>query len=145
MTSRVATAVLALSVSVICADAKTISGKVTGKGGKGMGGVFVSAHDTEHRKSTGVFTARDGSFVIDGLRDLGHKVRARLLGQNDVWLDDIAPGSPELTIAMTPATGWKLEKQRTADSAFAMLKFEDTRDKLNFKMFCSYCHQIGTV
>ena len=145
MTSRIATAVLALSVSIICADAKTISGRVTGKDGEGIGGVFVSAHDTEHRKSTGVFTAKDGSFAIDGLRDKDHKVRARLMGQNDVWLEDIAAGSRNVAIAMTPATGWKLEKQRPAASAFSMLKFDSTRDKLNFKMFCTYCHQIGTV
>ena len=145
MTSRVATAVLALSVSVICADAKTISGRVTGKDGEGIGGVFVSAHDTEHRKSTGVFTAKDGFFAIDGLRDQDHKVRARLMGQNDVWMEQIGAGSRNVTIAMTPATGWKLEKQRPSDSAFAMLKFDNARDKLNFKMFCSYCHQIGTV
>ena len=26
-----------------------------------------------------------------------------------------------------------------------MLKFDNMRDKLNFKMYCSYCHQVGTV
>ena len=136
---------LAIGASAIFAEAKNISGKVTGENGKGLGGVFVSAQDIENRRSTGVFTALDGSFTIGGLRDKEHKVRARLIGLNDVWLEDIAAGAKSVIIKMTPATGWKLEKQRPADSSFSMLKFDDTRDKLNFKMFCTYCHQIGTV
>ena len=136
---------LAIGASAIFAEAKNISGKVTSENGKGLGGVFVSAQDIENRRSTGVFTALDGSFTIGGLRDKEHKVRARLIGLNDVWLEDIAAGAKSVIIKMTPATGWKLEKQRPADSSFSMLKFDDTRDKLNFKMFCTYCHQIGTV
>ncbi len=27
----------------------------------------------------------------------------------------------------------------------SMLAFDDPRDKLNFKMMCAYCHQVGTV
>jgi virginiamycin B lyase len=38
-----------------------------------------------------------------------------------------------------------LEKQRPANSAFGMLKFDNAKDKQNFKMFCTYCHQVGTV
>ena len=136
---------LTIATSAIFAEARNISGKVTDENGKGLGGAFVSAQDIENRESTGVFTAKDGSFTIDGLRDKNHKVRARLMGQNDVWLEDIAVGAKSVTIKMTTATGWKLEKQRPSDSAFAMLKFDNSRDKLNFKMFCTYCHQIGTV
>ena len=137
--------VLAITASAILTEAKDISGKVTAQNGKGMSGVFVSAHDEENRKSIGVFTTKDGSFTIDGLRDKNHKVRARLMGQNDVWLEDIVAGAESVIIKMTPASGWKLEKQRPADSAFGMLKFDNSKDKLNFKMFCTYCHQVGTV
>ena len=98
------TIAFALALIVSIAEAKTISGRVT-KDDKGIGGVFVSAHDLENRKSTGVFTSRDGSFSITGLRDNSHKVRARLMGLNDVWLEDIAAGAKSVTIKMTPATG----------------------------------------
>ena len=135
---------LSFVLSVSFLDAEEIHGKVT-KGGKGVGGVFISAHDTENRKATGVFTAPDGTYTIDGLREKDYRVRARQKGLNDVWLDDITAGSKGINIKMTEATGWKLERQRTADSAFSMMKFDSQRDKLNFKMFCSYCHQIGTV
>ena len=46
---------------------------------------------------------------------------------------------------MKPALGDDLQDQRPASSGFSMLKFDKLRDKLNFKMMCSYCHQVGTV
>ena len=50
-----------------------------------------------------------------------------------------------LTFEMEEATGEDLEMQRPANSAFAQLKFENHKDKQNFKMMCMYCHQVGTV
>ncbi|MDA9961246.1 carboxypeptidase regulatory-like domain-containing protein [Opitutales bacterium] len=144
MKQRITLTILAFALSVSLADANEIRGKVT-KNGKGVEGVFVSAHDMENRKASGVFTAADGTYVIDELRVKDYRVRARQKGLIDVWLEDITAGSTGIEIKMTNATGWKLERQRTADSAFGMLKFDDVRDKLNFKMFCAYCHQIGTV
>ncbi|MDA7935036.1 hypothetical protein N9B65_08350, partial [Akkermansiaceae bacterium] len=37
------------------------------------------------------------------------------------------------------------EEQRPASDAFGQLSFDSPRDRLNFKMMCAYCHQIGTV
>jgi len=91
MKQKLTLTLLVFALSVSLADAKEIRGKVT-KDGKGVGGVFVSAHDTENRKSTGVFTAADGTYAIDGLREKDYRVRARLKGLNDVWLDDITAG-----------------------------------------------------
>jgi len=144
MKQTITLSVLTFALSVSLADATEIRGKVT-KDGKGVGGVFVSAHDTENRKASGVFTAADGTYVIDELRVKDYRVRARQKGLNDVWLEDVTAGATGIEIRMTDATGWKLERQRTADSAFGMLKFDNMRDKLNFKMYCTYCHQVGTV
>ena len=144
MTPRIAATVLALFASAFLVDAKTITGEVTDSSGKPMGGVMVSAHDLERRQSTSVFSQEDGSFSIDGLREIEFKVRARLMGQLDVWKEGVHAGT-KMQIKMQPATGKDLEKQRPAASAFGMLKFDDLRAKLNFKMMCSYCHQIGTV
>ena len=44
-----------------------------------------------------------------------------------------------------PATGEKLQMQRTAASAMSLMKWDSLRDKENFKMMCTYCHQAGTV
>ena len=66
MNQKTTLSILAFALSVSLAKANEIRGKVT-KDGKGVGGVFVSAHDTENRKASGVFTAADGSYVIDEL------------------------------------------------------------------------------
>ena len=125
--------------------AHSIEGRVVESGGKGIEGVMVSAIDDDHRKWTSVFTQKDGSFSIVGLRNVRHSVRTRLLGLADQWMSDVAVDADAMVIAMRSAEGEELEIQRPANSAFSMLAFDDPRDKLNFKMMCAYCHQIGTV
>ena len=125
-------------------DAETIRGKVVDQAGNPVEGAMVSAIDYEHRKWTSVFTQKDGSFAISGLRNVDHNIRTRLMGLADDWNSDVAPNT-ELVIKTRPAKGEELELQRPASSAFSMLAFDNARDKLNFKMMCSYCHQVGTL
>jgi virginiamycin B lyase len=126
-------------------DAETIRGKVVDRSGKPMEGVMVSAVDDEHRKWTSVFSQRDGSFEINGLRNIEHKVRTRLIGLADEWSSGVAAGTHDMVIKTRRAVGAELDVQRPANNAFSMLAFDNSRDKMNFKMMCSYCHQIGTV
>ena len=67
------------------------------------------------------------------------------MGLADEWSSGVAAGTHDMVIQTRPAVGDELEVQRPANSAFSMLAFDNPRDKLNFKMNCSYCHQIGTV
>ena len=123
----------------------SIEGRVVDSAGSGISGVMVSAIDDDQRKWTSVFTQQDGSFSIPNLRKVDHKIRARLMGLGDEWVSGVAVGTDNLMISTHPAVGAELESQRPASSAFSMLKFDDPRDKMNFKMFCSYCHQVGTL
>jgi putative heme-binding domain-containing protein len=125
--------------------AETIRGTVSDQDGRPVEGVMVSAIDDEHRKWTSVFSQHDGSFAISGLRSVEHNVRTRLMGLSDEWVSDIAAGTNDMVIQTRPAVGVELEVQRPANSAFSMLAFDNPRDKLNFKMMCSYCHQLGTL
>ncbi|MCH2364629.1 MAG: carboxypeptidase-like regulatory domain-containing protein [Planctomycetes bacterium] len=127
------------------AYAGSISGKVNGSSGKPLGGVMLSAFDKGHRKFVSVFSRPDGSFRIDGLRDVKHDVRARLMGFDDDWSDGVKVSAGNVKFRLKAATGDDLQDQRPASSGFSMLKFDNKRDKLNFKMMCSYCHQVGTV
>ncbi len=127
------------------ATADSIRGKVTDDNGQAMEGVMVSAIDEARQQSTSVFTDGSGAFSIDGLRNTDYSVRTRLLGKLDEWEDDVSPGTHNLSFNLLNAGGEDLEDQRTSDSAFSMLKFEDPKDRRNFKMMCSYCHQIGTI
>ncbi len=143
---KIAAMFLALLVSATFSDAKTISGKVTNAKGKAMEGVMLSAFtkDFNQIKTISVFSQANGSYVIDGLRDRKYWVRARLLGQLDEWHKDVDAGKTDLGFTMKAATGEKLEEQRTADSGFSMLKWDSLKDKDNYKMMCSYCHQTGS-
>jgi len=139
-------AIPVLSLSMIgSVQAESIRGSIVDTSGKPIEGVMVSAIDDEHRKWASVFSQRDGSFEISGLRNVDHHIRTRLMGLADVWKSDVAAGTDDMVIQTRPAVGDELEVQRPADSAFSMLAFENPRDKMNFKMYCSYCHQLGTV
>ena len=146
-----ATAVLAfmlvLEGSASASEPKghSIRGRVVNASNDGVEGVMVSAIDDEQRKWTSVFTQKDGSFAISGLRKVEHNIRARLMGLSDEWFSGIVAGTEDMVIQTRPAVGEELELQRPASSAMSMLAFDDPRDKLNFKMMCAYCHQIGTV
>lgn len=123
----------------------SIQGRVIDSSGKGVEGVMVSAIDAEHRKWTSVFTQKDGAFSISDLRNVDHHVRTRLMGLADEWVSEVAVGTHDMVIRTRPAVGEELELQRPASSAFSMLKFDNERDRMNFKMMCSYCHQIGSL
>ena len=125
-------------------NAETIRGKVVDASGKAMEGVMVSAFDEDRKQSVSVFSQKDGAFLLDGLRETTFSVRARLLGQLDEWEEDIEGGAKGLSFTMKPATGEDLEIQRTADSGFSMLKWDSVKDKENYKMMCTYCHQTGS-
>jgi streptogramin lyase/mono/diheme cytochrome c family protein/plastocyanin/cytochrome c5 len=121
-----------------------VAGSVQSQDGKPMGGVMVSAFDDNNRQSVSVFTQSDGSFQIEELHKADYRIRARIPGQRDHWVEDVKLGNKKIAVTMEPATGEELEEQRPAADAFAQLKFDSPRDRLNFKMMCSYCHQIGT-
>ncbi len=141
----IAACVYAFSIFSGTLSAETIRGTVSDEAGKPVEGVMVSAIDDEHRKWTSVFTQKDGTFAIDGLRNVNHSIRARLMGLADLWESDVAVGTEDLAIRTRPAVGGELELQRPATSGFSMLAFDNPRDRLNFKMNCSYCHQVGTL
>ena len=123
----------------------SIRGMVVDSTDKGVEGVMVSAIDTQQRKWTSVFTQKDGSFEILGLRNVDHNIRTRLIGLADEWKSGVSAGASDMVIQTRPAVGAELEVQRPANSAFSMLAFDNPRDKLNFKMMCAYCHQTGTL
>ena len=137
--------VLFKAAALSAADNASIGGRVLDKDGAGVEGVMVSAVDDEKRKWVSVFTQSDGSFSITGLRPVDHKVRTRLMGLADEWRPVVKSGTKDLVIETRVARGEELENQRPASSAFSMLKFDNPRDKMNFKMFCTYCHQVGTL
>ena len=120
-----------------------IKGVVKNASGKALGGVMVSAFDPAKEVSVTVFSQPDGSFVVDGLEAKSHNVRVRLIGLEDAWQENVAVGAADVAFKMDPAKD--LSAQRPANDLFSFVKFEDPKDRANFKMMCTYCHQVGTI
>lgn len=131
--------------SALCASsfAADISGMVKDASGKPMEGVMVSAIDEAMEMSVTVYSQADGSYAIDGLADQAYVVRGRLIGKEDAFLKSVKAGTKGVAIAMQPAED--MNSQRTGDNLFGLVKWDNEKDKQNFKMSCGYCHQIGTV
>ncbi|MEL6898866.1 MAG: carboxypeptidase-like regulatory domain-containing protein, partial [Planctomycetota bacterium] len=144
--SAISTLVLVISLSMIApARADSIRGTIVDESGNPVEGVMVSAIDDQQRKWTSVFSQKDGAFEITGLRNVDHNLRTRLMGSADQWISAVAAGTNDLVIKTRPANREELELQRPASSAFSMLHFDNPRDRMNFKMMCSYCHQVGSL
>ena len=92
--------------------AETIRGTTVTASGQPLAGVMVSCFDEEHRRWTSVFSQSDGTYVIDGLRDTDHMVRARLMGWRDEYPGDTAAGESDLVIDLQVAAGEELEDQQ---------------------------------
>ena len=122
-----------------------IHGRVTNAKGDPIEGVMVTAYNEELEVSASVFTGVDGKFELNKLRKTTHQMRIRQPGKLDVRVMDVEPDSDALAVTMKPAAGEKLQMQRTAASAMSLMKWDSLRDKENFKMMCTYCHQAGTV
>ncbi len=92
----------------------SIRGRVVDASNDGVEGVMVSAIDDDQRKWTSVFTQKDGSFAISGLRKVEHNIRPRLMGLSDEWFSGIVAGTEDMVIQTRPAVGEELELQRPA-------------------------------
>ena len=139
------TALSAFFVMGTLAAATSVEGVVLDEAGTPMQGVMISAQDDSQQKSVSVFTSSDGRFRLEGLDTKAYRVRARSLGKEDAFVQAVTPGasSDALRIAMVPTTD--IDAQRPGDNLFSLLKFDDPKDKENFKMACAYCHQVGTT
>jgi streptogramin lyase len=124
-----------------------ISGKVTDDQGKPLAGVLVTAYDRDMERSVTVYSKADGSFALADLPVDEYQVRARQIGRADAWheLGRVQDKAEGVTLAMAGVTGLDLQAQRTGVDLIGLLAWENEADSLNFKMFCTYCHQVGTV
>ena len=136
----------AAAASALAADQGAVKGEVVDGEGKGLRGAIVSAINEDQQKSISVLTDDHGRFILDQLPPELYTVRARLVGYEDSFseeLDVSASGaSKEVKLSLKPAKD--LLSQRTGASLYSMLHIEDEEQRMTFKMSCTYCHQVGT-
>ena len=137
---------IALFLAAAWGWAGEVSGVVADRDGKGLRGVMVSAIDDSLSKSVSVFSSSEGRFAIDGLEDTSYTIRARIIGMDDRLVENVVPGTDGASnLAITLDETTDIDAQRLGDNLFSLIRFDSERDKQNFKMACTYCHQIGTV
>jgi streptogramin lyase len=137
---------LAASNAAVDVPAAAITGKVTGPEGEAVRGAIVTAFTADESRNVSVYSQPDGSFRLPEMAAGTYHVRARLLGMQDSKTQvEVAAGGAAVDLALTPATGLDLQWQRPGNDLISLLKWEDEKDALNFKMMCAYCHQVGTL
>ncbi len=141
---------VALVLSGTGAWGESVSGVVKDASGTPLRGVMVSAINQDYHggfmKSISVLSQKNGKFKIDGLVSQSYDIRARFIGLEDNTVAGIEAGSRKaksVDFSMAPTEDINL--QRPADNLLSFVKFENDKDKANFKMFCAYCHQVGSL
>jgi hypothetical protein len=137
-----------IAVALVCscggAWGESVSGVVKDASGTPLRGVMVTAIKDNFKKTVSVLSQADGTFTIDGLSAMDYDIRARYIGLEDNTITGITAGSSKsVTLSMEPVEN--IDLQRPADNLLSLLKFDSDKDKANFKMFCTYCHQVGSI
>lgn len=140
-------AAMTMSGITTAADTGCVKGSVVDGAGKGLRGAIVSVIQEDDQRSISVLSDPEGRFILDKLPPNEYVLRARLVGFEDCYLDavDVSSGSSidNAKFVMQPTDD--LMSQRTGASLFSELKFDSEEHRLDFKMSCTYCHQIGTA
>lgn len=126
------------------AESTYLSGHVANKKGKPISGVIITAFNSGRSSSISVYSQTDGSYHIKGLPSGTDSIRARQIGMGDVT-HSIEPSSGStIDFVMKKVKGIALKMQMRAVDRLDLLKFDNEKDSLNFKMMCTYCHLVGT-
>ena len=133
-------ALIAANNAVDTTDAISVQGTVVNSDGQPVRGATITAFDDENQSSISIFSEDDGSFEFESLPAADYHFRSRQIGLEDHYIDS-ADGA--LAFVMEPARD--LDLQRPANNLLDLMSFEDEADALNFRMMCTYCHQVGTL
>ena len=128
------------------AETGSVKGTVVNSSQKGLRGTIISAINEDQQKSVSVLTDSQGRFVLDQLPPDVYVLRARLVGFEDSYTEEmeVSAGDSNKNHRFVMAPAKDLSQQRTGASLFGELKIEDEEQRMSFKMSCTYCHQVGT-
>ncbi|HSE36942.1 MAG TPA: carboxypeptidase-like regulatory domain-containing protein, partial [Blastocatellia bacterium] len=125
-------------------NSDSLTGVVTDAQKKPLNGVMITAFDSVEDKMITAFTKEGGRFKLPGLTKRDYKLRARLPGFEDEFTDvSFKSGSnPAVAFRLKPVANPKL--QATSVDRIRLIKWPNDEARLNFRMACAYCHQVGT-
>ena len=120
----------------------SFSGVVKNESGGVVRGATVTLLDDELEKTLSVYSQEDGSFSLPSVPRRDYTLRARLIGLDDAVVELEADAAGAQSLVMSAALD--LTAQRPANDRLNQLHWENEEDALNFRMMCTYCHQVGT-
>jgi len=123
----------------------SITGAVIDQQKKPLPGVMITAFDSVEDKMITVFTKEGGRFKLPMLTNREYKLRARLPGFEDEFKNVAYQSVAAMAIVsfqMKPAVNPKM--QETSVDRIRLIKWPNDEARLNFRMACAYCHQVGT-
>src|SRR5262245_54388293 len=124
------------------ADSYFITGAVADQQKKPLSGVMITAYDSVQEKTITVFTGEGGRFKVPGLANRDYKLRARLPGFEDEFMQVPYKTTPSVAFQLRRAANAR--NQETSVDRIRLLKWPNDEARLNFRMACAYCHQVGT-
>jgi virginiamycin B lyase len=126
------------------AKSHSIAGVVIDNQKKPLSGVMITAFDSVEDKMITVFAKEGGRFKLPGLADRDYKLRARLPGFEDEFTTVASgtSGNAALSFRLRPAAN--LRVQQSSVDRIRLIKWPNDEARLNFRMACAYCHQVGT-
>src|SRR5262245_12055173 len=126
------------------ANSHSITGSVTDQNKKPLTGAMITAYDAVENKTISVFSKAGGRFRLGTLADRDYKVRVRLPGFEDEFINVVykSTGSSPVSFRMKPVAN--SITQHTSVDRIRLIKWPNDAARLNFRMACAYCHQVGT-
>ncbi|MBI1785905.1 carboxypeptidase regulatory-like domain-containing protein, partial [Candidatus Sumerlaeota bacterium] len=121
-----------------------IKGSVADGAGKPMHGVMITAFDDKEEKNITVFSHDDGKFSLPGVPAHDLRVRARLVGMEDEYQELEAKDVGKAELKFTMKTAEEMQLQRRAFERVGLIPFPNAEQRMNFRMTCGYCHQLGS-
>jgi cysteine-rich repeat protein len=133
---------------VACRPERTVllAGRVEAAGHMPLPGAMVTLIDDPRLETVSVFAQEDGRYVFPRQRPGQYRLRARLIGYEDVVLDDVVLAKGRATrvpVTMVPTAN--TNDQLPASAWFSLLldKWPDPKIRADFTLSCGNCHQIA--
>src|SRR5262249_47641052 len=123
-----------------------VAGRVETSAHAPLPGAMITLIDDQRLETVSVFAQRDGRWVLPLQRPGTYRLRARLIGYDDVVQSGVVLARGRATrVAFTMVPTANTNDQLSASAWFSLLldKWPDPKIRGDFTLSCGNCHQIA--